>query len=41
MTESVDQDENVIFTMSNSDSMEMKNITQRFGVKKSNYYKLD
>ena len=39
--DSVDQDENVIFTMNNSDSMEMKNITHRFGVKKSNYYKLD
>ena len=40
-TDSVDQDENVIFTMNESDNMEMKNITHRFGVKKSNYYKLD
>ena len=38
---SVDQDENVIFTMNDSDNMEMKNVTHRFGVKKSNYSKLD
>ena len=40
--DSADQDENVLFSnFSNNDNMEMTNLTQRFGAKKSNYYKMD